>query len=40
MEIWNGENYKQLVDNWGNYEVCKICNMRRPLNKIRGCNND
>ncbi len=40
MEIWNSGNYKQLVDNWGNYEVCKICNMRRPLNKIRGCNND
>ncbi len=40
MKIWNGENYKQLIDNWGNYKVCKICNMRRPLNKIRGCNND
>ena len=40
MKIWNGENYMQLIDNWGNYEVCKICNMRRPLNKIRGCNDD
>ncbi len=40
MEIWNGQKYKQLVDNWGNYKVCKICNMRRPLNKIRGCYND
>ncbi len=40
MEIWNSDNYKQLVDNWGNYEVCKICNMRRPPNKIRGCNID
>ena len=40
MEIWNGEKYKQLVENWGSYEVCKICNMRRPLNKVRGCNND
>lgn len=39
LEIWNGEKYKQLVNNWGYYEVCKICNMRRSLNKIRGCEN-
>jgi len=38
LELWNSENYKQLVQNWGIYDVCKMCNMRRPLNKIEGCN--
>ena len=40
MEIWNSENYGQLVENWGKNDVCKICNMRRPLEKMRECNND
>ncbi|KKK72432.1 hypothetical protein LCGC14_2903900, partial [marine sediment metagenome] len=35
MNLWNSEEYQQLVDSWGNHKVCKICNMRRPLNKIR-----
>ena len=40
MELWNSKKYKQHVQNWGAYQVCKICNMRRPLNKNVRCNND
>ena len=40
MELWNSDKYLQLVENWGSYQVCKICNMRRPLNKNGACNND
>ncbi len=40
MNLWNSEEYQQLVDSWGNHKVCKICNMRRPLNKIREYGND
>ena len=31
MDLWNSERYNELVENWGRYEVCKSCNMRRPL---------
>ena len=40
MKLWNSEKYQQLVDSWGNHKVCKICNMRRPLNKIKVYNNN
>jgi len=40
MNLWNSDKYRQLFENWGTYQVCKICNMRRPLNKTRVCNND
>ncbi len=40
MELWNSENYGQLVENWGKHDVCKICNMRKPIEKIMGCCND
>ena len=40
MEIWNSKIYGQLVESWGKHNVCKICNMRRPIEKIMGCRND
>ena len=40
MDLWNSDKYRQLFENWGTYQVCKICNMRRPLNKTGACNND
>lgn len=30
-EIWNGEEYKNLQKNYLNHELCKTCNMRKPL---------
>lgn len=32
-EIVYGENYQELVTNYNNNELCKKCNMRRPINK-------
>jgi len=40
MGIWNSENYGQLVKNWFKHDVCKICNMRRPIEKMMRCNNE
>ena len=40
MDLWNSSKYRQLVENWGSSQVCKICNMRRPLNKQGEYNND
>lgn len=40
MELWNSENYKQLIEHWGTYDVCKMCNMRRPINQIMRCDSD
>ncbi len=40
MDLWNSDKYRQLFENWGIYHVCKICNMRRPLNKNGVRNND
>jgi len=37
MDIWNGELYNKLVRNWGNFEVCKKCNMRKPASDINVC---
>ena len=30
MDLWNSKKYKDLLKNWGEYDVCKECNMRRP----------
>jgi len=37
MELWTGKSYSDLVQNWGKYEVCRICNMRKPKKDIRRC---
>ena len=37
MKLWNDEKYNRLITNWGNSEVCKNCNMRRPLKDIKRC---
>ena len=37
IELWNAENYRKLIQNWGNYDVCKECNMSRPINDILVC---
>ena len=37
MDLWNSQEYDNLVNNWGKYEVCKKCNMRRPMNEIKRC---
>lgn len=29
IEMWNGEKYHSFIDNWGESENCKKCNMRR-----------
>ena len=34
MGLWNSEKYNRFIENWGNYEVCKNCNMRRPASDI------
>jgi len=33
MVLWNSDKYARLVKKWGNYWVCKKCNMRRPKNE-------
>lgn len=30
-EIWQGKDYKNLQKNYLNYDLCKTCNMRKPL---------
>ncbi|MBA7641312.1 GTP 3',8-cyclase [subsurface metagenome] len=37
MELWNNQNYTNLIKNWGNYDVCKMCNMKRPKQDIKVC---
>jgi len=37
MELWTSKSYTDLIQNWGNYEVCGICNMRKPKKDIRCC---
>ena len=34
MELWRSLNYTNLLKNWGNYDVCGLCNMRRPIQDI------
>ena len=29
LEMWNGEQYRAFIKNWGESENCKKCNMRR-----------
>ena len=37
MDLWTSQNYLDLIKNWGNYEICKICNMRKQIQDIGGC---
>jgi MoaA/NifB/PqqE/SkfB family radical SAM enzyme len=36
-DLWNSQKYTALIKNWGNYEVCKMCNMRKPIRDIEAC---
>ena len=36
MELWNGEDYNNLINNWGINPICKKCNMRRPIKEVYG----
>jgi len=37
MELWTSLNYTDLIKNWGNYKVCGMCNMRKPIQDIKVC---
>ena len=37
INLWNSKRYKDLIENWGDYEVCKVCNMRKPKKDIKVC---
>jgi MoaA/NifB/PqqE/SkfB family radical SAM enzyme len=37
MELWTGKDYSRLIQNWGNYDVCQECNMRRPISDVLVC---
>ena len=37
MKLWTSKSYTDLIQNWGNYDVCGICNMRKPKKDIRSC---
>ena len=30
IDLWRGKNYQDFIQEWGNYEACEVCNMRRP----------
>ena len=30
MSMWTDKRYRELVRNWGSYDVCGKCNMRKP----------
>lgn len=37
MDLWTGKRYRELVRNWGSYDVCRKCNMRKPSADLMGC---
>ncbi|MCK4615123.1 MAG: SPASM domain-containing protein [Thermoplasmata archaeon] len=37
MELWNGTEYERFVRNWGSYDVCRKCNMRKPPEELKRC---
>lgn len=37
MKLWTSKRYTNLIQNWGTYDVCRICNMRKPKIDIRRC---
>ena len=37
MELWTSLEYADLIKSWRNYEVCGICNMRKPIRDIKVC---
>ena len=34
IDLWRSDKYKFLVKNWGDYSICKNCNMRKPKSDI------
>jgi len=36
LDFWNGEKYNTLIKNWGKYELCRKCNMRKPSKQMVG----
>jgi MoaA/NifB/PqqE/SkfB family radical SAM enzyme len=34
LKLWNSQKYNDLIRNWGNFEICKSCNMKRPKKDI------
>ena len=36
LDLWTAPKYHQLIENWGNNEVCKNCNMRKPKEALGG----
>jgi len=34
-EIWNSDSYRELQKNYMQHDVCKGCNMRKPLKELR-----
>jgi len=37
LELWNSPVYNNLVNNWGDFEVCNLCNMRKPIEDVIEC---
>ncbi len=35
IEIWKGPKYNNLIKNYLKHDVCKTCNMRRPVEEIQ-----
>lgn len=35
LELWQSGKYTQLCENWGNYDVCRDCNMKKPMQDIK-----
>ncbi len=40
MDLWNSKAYIQLINNWGSYNVCKSCNMRRRITQAEVYRNE
>ena len=36
IDLWNSNKYNNLIRNWGESDICKICNMRKSIKEIRG----
>ncbi len=39
MKLWKSLDYTNLIENWGSYDICKRCNMRRPIKQPEMCVN-
>jgi MoaA/NifB/PqqE/SkfB family radical SAM enzyme len=40
MDLWNSDTYLRLINNWGSYDVCKNCIMRRKITQIEVCGDE